>query len=129
MPNTLEMADLRAIAARSALPMRYSMMRRGSNALAGAILSFAASRIRETIRREICRCAPRIGHMGQRHARKVAGASGRGGFGGNHAARFLAFLCSNSTIVREILACASRMALPLDIAHLSKYRWLIPSGT
>jgi hypothetical protein len=32
-------------------------------------------------------------------------------------------LCSNSTIVREILPCASRMALPLDIAHLSKYRW------
>ena len=38
-------------------------------------------------------------------------------------------LCRRRTISREIAVCASLIAVPPDIAHLSKYRWLIPSGT
>ena len=120
---------MRAIAARSALPARYF---------------HDAPRIERTHGRDLelrgvedKRNDP-AGDLPLRaadwpHAPAPCAKSSRrerpGGSGGDHAARFLAFLCSNSTIVREILACASRMALPLDIAHLSKYRWLIPSGT
>src|SRR5580658_1223252 len=45
MPNSFVIADFSTLAARSALSIRYSMIRRGSNAPAGATFSFAASRI------------------------------------------------------------------------------------